>query len=178
LEKSSSFSVLLLLLYAEEEEEEEEAVRRNASRRRRLKTVKPLAFVFVKNASAQKEVVLKRTVSVRFVVLTFLVFFCSSEEEEALKKVVLMVPLLEEIIIVVKSVYLCSYSLVGVRVFHRNEEKIRLLRKKFKKRKIFLLTFFFPHKKFSLEKRGKRELSIYTHIYIYKRERGGKQFQQ
>ena len=146
MEKSSSFSVLLLLLYAEEEEEEEEAVRRNASRRRRLKTVKPLAFVFVKNASAQKEVVLKRTVSVRFVVLIiFLVVFCSSEEEEALKKVVLMVPLLEEIIIVVKSVYLCSYSLVGVRVFHRNEEKIRLLRKKFKKRKIFLLTFFFGH---------------------------------
>ena len=63
-------------------------------------------------------------------------------------------------------------------MFHRNEEK--LLRKKFKKRKIFLLTFFFPHKKFSLEKRGKRELSIYTYIYIYiyKRERGGKQFQQ
>ena len=142
MEKSSSFSVLLLLLYAEEEEEEEEeAVRRNASRRRRLKT---LAFVFVKNASAQKEVVLKRTVSVRFVVLTFLVFFCSSEEEEALKKVVLMVPLLEEIIVVI-GVSLLSYSLVGVRVFHRNEEKIRLLRKKFKKRKIFLLTFFFGH---------------------------------
>ena len=164
MEKSSSFSVLLLLLYAEEEEEEE-AVRRNASRRRRLKT---LAFVFVKNASAQKEVVLKRTVSVRFVVLIFLVFFCSSEEEEALKKVVLMVPLLEEIIVVI-GVSLLSYSLVGVRVFHRNEEKIRLLRKKFKKRKI-LLDFFlwaFPtYKKFSLEKRVKRELSIYTHIYI------------
>ncbi len=94
MEKSSSFSVLLLLLY---EEEEEEAVRRNASRRRRLKTVKTLAFVFVKNASAQKEVVLKLTVSVR-VVLIFLVFFCPSEEE-ALKKVVLLVPLLEEIII-------------------------------------------------------------------------------
>ena len=74
------------------------ARRHPASRRRRLKT---LAFVFVKNASAQKEVVLKRTVSVRFVVLIFLVFFCSSEEEEALKKVVLMVPLLEEIIVVI-----------------------------------------------------------------------------
>ena len=98
MEKPSSFSVLLLLLYAEEEEEEE-AVRRNASRRRRLKTVKTFAFVFVKNASAQKEVVLKLTVSVR-VVLIFLVFFCPSKEE-ALKKVVLMVPLLEEIIIVI-----------------------------------------------------------------------------
>ena len=135
MEKSSSFSVLLLLLYAEEEEEEEEAVRRNASRRRRLKTVKTLAFVFVKNASAQKEVVLKRTVSVRFVVLTFLVFFCSSEEEEALKKVVLMVPLLEEIISS-SSVYLCSYSLVGVRVFHRNEEK-QTFEKKIQKKKNF-----------------------------------------
>ena len=163
MEKSSSFSVLLLLLYAEEEEEEEEAVRRNASRRRRLKTVKPLAFVFVKNASAQKEVVLKRTVSVRFVVLTFLVFFCSSEEEEALKKVVLMVPLLEEIIIVVKSVYLCSYSLVGVRVFHRNEEK------KFKNSRRKILTFFciFPQKKFSLEK---RVLFLYVHIRGEKRQ--------
>ena len=93
MEKSSSFSVLLLLLY----EEEEEAVRLNSSRRRRLKTVKTLAFVFVKNASAQKEVVLKRTVSVR-VVLIFFVFFCP--EKEALKKVVLMVPLLEEIIVI------------------------------------------------------------------------------
>jgi hypothetical protein len=88
----------LLLLYAEEEEEEE-AVRRNASRRRRLKTVKTLAFVFVKNASAQKEVVLKLTVSVR----------CRSHLPRLLllfggggvKKVVLMVPLLEEIIIVI-----------------------------------------------------------------------------
>jgi len=64
-------------------------------------------------------------------------------------------------------------------VFHRNEEK--LLRKKFKKRKIlldFFLWAFHTYKKFSLEKRGKRELSIYTHIYIYKRERGGKQFQR
>ena len=65
-------------------------------------------------------------------------------------------------------------------MFHRNEEK--LLRKKFKKKKNFSLDFFLwafhTYKKFSLEKRGKRELSIYTHIYIYKRERGGKQFQQ
>jgi hypothetical protein len=87
----------LLLLY----EEEEEAVRLNSFRRRRLKTVKTLAFVFV-NASAQ-EVVLKRTVSVR-VVLIFFVFFCP--EEEALKKVVLMVQLLEEIIIISVSLSL------------------------------------------------------------------------
>ena len=60
-------------------------------------------------------------------------------------------------------------------------KKNRLLRKKFKKRKIlldFFLWAFHTYKKFSLEKRGKRELSIYTYIYIYKRERGGKQFQQ
>ena len=45
------------------------------------------------------------------------------------------------------------------------------MRKKFKKKKNFSLDFFLwafhTYKKFSLEKRGKRELSIYTYIYIY-----------
>ena len=52
--------------------------------------------------------------------------------------------------------------------------------KKIQKKKNFLDFFlwaFHTYKKFSLEKRVKRELSIYTYIYI-ERERGGKQFQQ
>ena len=56
-------------------------------------------------------------------------------------------------------------------MFNRNEEKQTFEKKIQKKRKI-LLDFFLSHsthKKFSLEKRVKRELSIY--IYIYKRER-------
>ena len=60
-------------------------------------------------------------------------------------------------------------------MFYRNEEKQTFEKIIQKKRKI-LLDFFLSqstHKKFSLEKRVKRELSI----YIYIRERGGKQFQ-
>jgi hypothetical protein len=62
-------------------------------------------------------------------------------------------------------------------VFNRNEEK-QTFEKKIQKKEKILLDFFLSHsthKKFSLEKRVKRELSIYTHIYIYiyiyKRER-------
>lgn len=55
-------------------------------------------------------------------------------------------------------------------MFNRNEEKQTFEKKIQKKRKI-LLDFFLSHsthKKFSLEKRVKRELSTYN---IYKRER-------
>ena len=67
-------------------------------------------------------------------------------------------------------------------MFNRNEEK-QTFEKKIQKKEKILLDFFLSHsthKKFSLEKRVKRELSIYTHIYIYIyiRERGGKQFQR
>ena len=50
-------------------------------------------------------------------------------------------------------------------------KKNQTFEKKIQKKKNFSLDFFLwafhTYKKFSLEKRVKRELSIYTHIYIY-----------
>ena len=49
-------------------------------------------------------------------------------------------------------------------------KKNQTFEKKIQKKKNFSLDFFLwafhTYKKFSLEKRGKRELSIYTYIYI------------